>query len=182
MGAIDTEAKAYLSDKKRFADAFNFSIYDGKDIIQADNLKELDTAVIALPYGIEAKTSVQKYRDLLKLYTAMQDERAIYLILGLEIQTLVHYAMPVRAMLYDALNYARQVTEATTSYRKKSKEENSSLQYTLTSEEYLSARPFHKNFKQIQSNCKVMEFIKNANLNTLLVNRINNIPSVNISY
>ena len=59
-----------------------------------------------------------RHRDLLKLYTAMQDERAIYLVLGLEVQALVHYAMPVRGMLYDALNYVRQVTEAAASYRK----------------------------------------------------------------
>ena len=39
MGAIDTEAKAYLSDKKRFADAFNFSVYDGDEVIRADDLK-----------------------------------------------------------------------------------------------------------------------------------------------
>ena len=136
MGAIDTEAKAYLSDKKRFADAFNFSVYDGDEVIRADDLKELDTAAIALPYGVDAKAAVQKYRDLLKLYTAMQDGRAIYLILGLEVQSLVHYAMPVRNMLYDALNYARQVTEATASYRKEKKERASKA--NLTREEYLS--------------------------------------------
>ena len=138
MGAIDTETKAYLSDRKRFADAFNFSVYDGDEVIRAENLKELDTAAIALPYGVDAKVAVQKYRDLLKLYTAMQDERAIYLVLGLEIQALVHYAMPVRGMLYDALNYARQVTESAASYRKEAKDEDSNSKISLTQEEYLS--------------------------------------------
>ena len=138
MGAIDTETKAYLSDRRRFADAFNFSVYDGDEVILADNLKELDTAAIALPYGVDAKAAVQKYRDLLKLYTVMQDERAIYLVLGLEIQALVHYAMPVRGMLYDALNYARQVTEAAASYRQEAKNEDSTRNTSLTQEEYLS--------------------------------------------
>ena len=124
MGAIDTEAKAYLSDRKRFADAFNFSVYDGDEVIRADDLKELDTAAIALPYGTDAKVAVQKYRDLLKLYTAMQ--------------ALVHYAMPVRGMLYDALNYARQVTEAAASYRKERKDEDTTAKTGLTQEEYLS--------------------------------------------
>ncbi len=77
----------------------------------------MDTTVVALPYGENAKTSVQKYRDLLKLYSAMRDERAIYLVLGLELQTLIHYAMPVRCMLYDALNYTGQVAEAALSHR-----------------------------------------------------------------
>ena len=138
MGAIDAETKTYLSDRKRFADAFNFSVYDGDEVIQADDLKELDTTAIAMPYGADAKAAVQKYRDLLKLYTAMQDERAIYLVLGLEVQALVHYAMPVRGMLYDALNYAHQVTEAAASYRKERKDEDTTAKTGLTQEEYLS--------------------------------------------
>ena len=78
----------------------------------------MDTTAITLPYGTKAKVAVQKYRDILKLYAAMQDEQAIYLVLGLELQTHIHYAMPVRGMLYDALNYSQQVAEATASYRK----------------------------------------------------------------
>ena len=138
MGAVDTETKSYLSNKDRFADAFNFSVYDGDEVIRADDLKELDTAAIALPYGVDAKAAVQKYRDLLKLYTAMQDDRAIYLVLGLEAQALVHYAMPVRGMLYDALNYAQQVSKAASSYRKEKKDEDSNSKTRLTQEEYLS--------------------------------------------
>ena len=135
MGAIDAEAKAYLSDPERFADAFNFSVYDGDEVIKAKDLKELDTAAIAMPYGVEAKAAVQKYRDLIRLYAAMQDGRAIYIVLGLELQTLVHYAMPVRGMLYDALNYPRQVTEAAVSYRK---EPDSRYRHRMSSGEYLS--------------------------------------------
>ena len=70
----------------------------------------------------------------MKLYAAMQDGQAIYLVLGLELQTRIHYSMPVRGMLYDALNYSQQVTEAAASYRK-----NSASQ---SNEEFLSG--FHK--------------------------------------
>ena len=80
MGAIDTEAKAYMADKDRFADAFNFSIYDGDYVIDPTDLRPMDTAAIALPYGVEAKAAIQKYRDLLKLYAAMQDGQTIYLV------------------------------------------------------------------------------------------------------
>lgn len=118
VSAIDTEAKAYMSDRNRFADAFNFSIYGGDYVIKPDTLSPMDTTAIALPYGVNAKSAIQKYRDLLKLYAAMQDGQAIYLVLGLELQTRIHYAMPVRGMLYDALNYTQQVAEAAASYRK----------------------------------------------------------------
>lgn len=41
MGKIDTEAKAYLSNDERFSDLFNFWIYNGKNVIQPDELQEL---------------------------------------------------------------------------------------------------------------------------------------------
>ncbi len=109
MGKIDTEAKGYLSNVERFSDLFNYWIYNGENIIQPENLHELDTTAIAIPYGNKSKKHVQKFRDLLKLYTAMEDDQAVYLIFGMEIESKIHYAMPVRNMLYDALNYAHQV-------------------------------------------------------------------------
>lgn len=39
----------------------------------------------------------------------MEDENADYLLLGIENQTEIHYAMPVRNMIYDALQYGNQV-------------------------------------------------------------------------
>lgn len=118
MGAIDTETKAYLSNPEHFCDVFNFWLYKGRQVICVDDLKELDTTAIALPYGVDAKEPIQKFRDVLKLYTAMQDNRAIYLMLGIEAQTETHYAMPVRNMLYDAMSYTKQIAEAAVSYRK----------------------------------------------------------------
>ncbi len=109
MGKIDTEAKSYLSNNERFCDVFNFCIYHGKSVITPDGLNELDTTALAIPYGNKARKHVQKHRDLLKLYAAKQDKGAIYLILGLEIETKIHYGMPVRAMLYDAMSYTHQV-------------------------------------------------------------------------
>lgn len=120
MGKIDTEAKAYLSNDERFSDLFNFWIYNGKNVIQPNELQELDTTAIAMPYGNKYKKHIQKYRDILKLYAAKHDKQAIYLILGLEVETKVHYAMAVHAMLYDALNYAGQV-QAITDQRREDK-------------------------------------------------------------
>ncbi len=130
VGATDTRAKEYLSDPVRFSDIFNFWLYDGRNVIRPEGLKEMDTTAIALPYGSEAQEPVQKFRDVLKLYAAMKDDRAIYLVLGLEEQTKVHYAMPVRGMLYDAMNYAKQVSAAATAHRREKDK--------LTEEEFLS--------------------------------------------
>ena len=43
MGVIDTEGKKYLSDNEIFADAFNYLVYGGKQVIKAGELREIDT-------------------------------------------------------------------------------------------------------------------------------------------
>ena len=47
----DTESKRYFSDPARFADVFNFWVYDGEQIIKPKNLRELDTTEIITAYG-----------------------------------------------------------------------------------------------------------------------------------
>ena len=69
-------------------------MYGGREVIQPKELKPLDTTAIAFPYGNDAKKPIQKIRDVLKLYTAMTDNKVCYLILGMEIQAATHYAMP----------------------------------------------------------------------------------------
>lgn len=145
MGIIDTEGKRYFGISRIFADAFNYLLYDGEEVIKADSLKELDTTQIAIPYGNGARVPAQKYRDLLKIWSAMMDEDAVYELLGAEIQDKVHYAMPVKNGLYDMIGYARQVEEARLSYRKQKGENEAELyvdgdavRIKLTSEEFLS--------------------------------------------
>ena len=154
MGLIDTEGKKYLSDNRIFADCFNYLLYDGRQVIQAENLKELDTTQIAIPYGNGARVPTQKYRDLFKLWSARMDEDAVYLMLGAEIQGKQHMAIPIKNGLYDMIGYARQVEEAGKSYRKKKDEksgdlvvEDETLKIKLTSEEFLSG--FRKEDKLI---------------------------------
>ena len=106
MGVADKETKAYMRENEIFADAFNFFLYDGAQKIQPGLLRELDTTELAqLPGTDEKQLSevIQKYRDVLKSAVIMQDEKASYLLLGIENQTDVHYAMPVRNMLYDVM-------------------------------------------------------------------------------
>ena len=54
----------------------------------------------------------QKHRDLLKFAAMMQDSHANYVILGVENQMEVHYAMPVRNMVYDALQTIKYSVDA----------------------------------------------------------------------
>ena len=117
MGALDTEARKYLSRKEIFADAFNYLLFDGEEVIRPEELPEMDTAGIAVPYGNRARLPVQMYRDAMKLWSAMTDDRAIYVILGSEYQGKVHYGMPVKDALYDMIGYSKQIEESRRSYR-----------------------------------------------------------------
>ena len=144
LGAMDTEGKQFLSNPVFFADAFNYLLYDGEQVIKPENLQELDTTELTVPYGNNARVPVQKYRDLLKLWNAMMDENAIYVILGAELQDKVHYGMPVKDGLYDMLGYSKQIAEIKRSYKKDATDEgeitveNGVLKIKLTSEEFLS--------------------------------------------
>ena len=132
MGEKDLLTKRFMSKPDVFADAFNYLIYDGEHVIDAKDLVELDTASIAVTYskkGKDTRHTVQKARDVLKEWVCMQDERAAYMVLGVENQTNVHYAMPVRNMLYDAIQYENQV-------KRTQQAENTSA--TDASGEYLS--------------------------------------------
>jgi hypothetical protein len=63
----------------------------------------------------------------------MYDEQAAYLLMGIENQSNVHYAMPVRNMLYDAAQYAKQVETAAASHRTNRKQGK-----TVSKDEFLS--------------------------------------------
>ena len=133
MSLQDTVTKQYVSDPKVFADAFNYLIYDGEQIIRPEQLTDLDATQFAIPYREEEEgkpEATQKYRDVLKTLAVKTDEHCTYLVLGIENQTNVHYAMPVRNMLYDAMQYEKQVRQLAAAHRKKHD--------AATSDEYLS--------------------------------------------
>ena len=111
MGEKDLLTKRFMSKPDIFADAFNYLIYRGEHVIDAGELVELDTTALAVTYasGESGEESVQKVRDVLKEWVCMQDGRATYMVLGIENQSHIHYAMPVRNMLYDAIQYENQV-------------------------------------------------------------------------
>ena len=120
MGLIDNYTKKYMSDNKVFADAFNFYLYDGEQIINADDLQSIDTTAVATLDNVQLNTSVQKIRDNYKILAVKEDEVGVYVVLGVENEAEINYAEPVKSMVYDALEYARQVAEKA----KKHKQDN----------------------------------------------------------
>ena len=119
MSIQDTATKQYVSEAEVFADAFNYLIYDGEQVIKPEQLTDMDTTQYVIPYHEDEKgkpEAAQKYRDTLKTLAVKTDDRYTYLVLGIENQSHVHYAMPVRNMLYDAMQLEKQVRDLASHY------------------------------------------------------------------
>ena len=54
--------------------------------------------------------SNQKYRDVLRLLQTQYGSLEVRIIVGAELQSHIHYAMPIRNFEYDALNLSRQLS------------------------------------------------------------------------
>lgn len=131
MSQKDSATKVLLRKPEVFADAFNQYLYHGKQVIHPENLQEKDVEEIVLPFGSgRGKTMDEsKLRDILKLCTVKTDGKLNYCILGIESQSDVHYAMPVRNLLYDAMNLSSQVSSKSKMHKKEK---------DLSSKEFLS--------------------------------------------
>ena len=119
MGTKDSKAKEYLSDNTRFSEICNYVLFDGEKVIKPEDLKGCDTTEVLSVFGIDKKQIVkQKWRDLLKSVSVKHTGQMYVILIGAEAQADVHYAMPVKTMIYDALNYGEQVNEAKKRHRK----------------------------------------------------------------
>lgn len=48
MGKKDTITKNYMKENRVFADAFNYLLYNGQQMIQPEKLREIDTTEMAI--------------------------------------------------------------------------------------------------------------------------------------
>ena len=139
MSKKDASMKTLLSKNEVFADACNQYFFHGENVVRPELLQELDPAEVVLPFGKEDKEALvsQKYRDLLKICTVKTDSKCTYCIFGIEAQSNVHYAMPVRSLMYDAMHLTKQVSEIAGKHRKQRKSKGKGVE-ELSSAEYLS--------------------------------------------
>ena len=136
VGTADAITKAYIRENAVFADAFNYFIYKGRQVVKPEELQEVDTTEIVIPFSTydenkdeKKSTAVQKYRDVLKSAVIMQDSQAAYILLGIENQTNIHYAMPVRNGIYDFLQYGKQVSDIAARHRKQKDKAGSNAEF-----------------------------------------------------
>lgn len=103
----DVLLKDFWRDNERFADLFNTILFQGKKILDPNNLHEMDTDVSG---SIELKgynQTISRMRDVVKKSAYGVD----FVVCGIENQDRIHYAMPLRNMIYDALGYLKEYQE-----------------------------------------------------------------------
>ena len=132
MAKADNALQEYWDDEEKFADLFNARLFGGERVILPEHLTETDsrsTTTIANKNGKKSGTT-SMYRDLIKVAKICQEYGVELVILGLENQEHIHYAMPMRIMGYDYSEYKKQYRENAKRYKKDSK--------GLTLDEFLS--------------------------------------------
>lgn len=104
MGKRDLDLKSYLSDRRRYADLYNGSIFQGGQLLKAEELEPVET--VATKIGKEGE--IERTSDIIMRQKTTGDLFALWI---LENQETIDYSMPVRVMLKEALEYDRQVKE-----------------------------------------------------------------------
>ena len=105
MSKGHTAVNEFLENKVRYADFFNGSLFQGRQMILPEELELVKgESDILVEDKEENVKEVHRYRDIV-----MRWKKGLYLVvLACETQSEVHYAMPVRKMMYDSLSYVEQ--------------------------------------------------------------------------
>lgn len=104
----DIIIKNYWHNDEQFADFFNAVLFDGQQIIKPDELEDLDTEQSSILEHRKYTESIGASRDNVKIRKKSMLYGVEFVILGMEGQEHIHYAMPMRVMGYDYGTYKKQ--------------------------------------------------------------------------
>lgn len=110
----DEQLKSFFRDNERFADLFNSCLFRGEKRVDPKGLREVDSEFALSIFSKDFQKEITKTRDVVKL----DRDGSYYRILGLENQDKIHYAMPLRCMVYDVLSYLRWVEDVSRKNRR----------------------------------------------------------------
>ena len=100
----DKILRGFFKVKAHFADIINAMLFEGKDVIHADELILCDSDE-TIYFVYENRINVmERRRDILMQATV----NGIPVYIGLEIQSTINYSMPYRLLLYDTMTYHLQ--------------------------------------------------------------------------
>lgn len=104
----DTVLKNYWNDNEQFADIFNAVLFEGRQVIRPEELEDMDTEESSVLEHRDYVESIKASRDSIKVSKKSTAYGVELVMLGMESQEHVHYAMPMRVMGYDYGTYKKQ--------------------------------------------------------------------------
>ena len=113
----DIVVKNYWRNNEQFADFFNAVLFDGKEIIKADEREDIDTEESSILEHKDYAESIGAARDNVKIRKKSTIYNVELVILGMEGQERIHYAMPMRVMGYDYGTYKKQYDDNAKKYK-----------------------------------------------------------------
>lgn len=128
MPEQDIQSSDYLQDEARVADLLNVAILHGKRLIRAEDIRELDSAEAAVPgkhisdslptlpvaaqavadSAAETDSAAGKRRKNFRDILCGAVCGCRLLMIGIENQDRIHFAMPLRTLQYDCFRYQKQ--------------------------------------------------------------------------
>lgn len=125
MQEKDIVSMEYFEDPARFADLLNVFLFRGKQIIKPEEVKEANRSVSGRVFAEGEVKAYQLFRDIFRRVSC----RMHILLVAIENQSGIHYAMPVRVLNAEGAAYAGQV---------KTREKFHREQKDLTGDEFVS--------------------------------------------
>ncbi len=113
----DIVLKNYWNDNAQFADLFNAVLFQGKQVIKPEELESTDTEASSILEHKGYAESLKASRDIIKVRKKSTALNVEFVLLGLESQERIHYAMPMRIMGYDYSSYKKQYDDNAKQYK-----------------------------------------------------------------
>ena len=101
----DSTCKKLLRDKGCFADLCNYAFFQGRQVIQPEELVSRENDLSTLIGKVDKPTEIKRYRDVVRKASIHGD----YVIIGVEHQSTFDEKMIFRILNYDATIYINQV-------------------------------------------------------------------------
>ena len=113
----DTVLKNYWRNNEQFADLFNAVLFGGEQVIKPEELEDVDTEESSVLQNRKYAESIRASRDSIKIRKKSAEHGVEFVMLGLESQEHIHYAMPMRVMGYDYGVYKKQYDSNAQKYK-----------------------------------------------------------------
>lgn len=134
MGKYDDAMYRYLSDNDRFADLFNAVLFGGRAVLRGEDLEShAERSVdVRLPASKGISSLVPEFRNGVRDIVKRFGSKAGFLVLGVENQNTVDYAMPYRILQYHLSNYREQMERIKKQKEKELRDQSISVNYFNT--------------------------------------------------